>query len=426
MNRIDEVEIVGFWGNRTFHIKFHEDVNFFIGVNGSGKTTVINIIAAALSADFETLDKLPFESITIKLSEVGGKKKPSIVVEKKKRENSPYLKIAYKIREKASSGFVDYSLDDFEEERLLRGRIPRSMFYKYPGQFNRGLISKIGSLVNVNWLSIHRSSNPNKANDEDSYESSVDQKLNELNSSLVRYFSSLSSKVTDELEKFQKKLIVSILTARTEDAVLSSVQKFDQKKEKDALSTIFEKLGISADEAKIPLKKHFLSLDMALNKLEKQASLTLADLNSIISAYRSHIVVQDWKQLLAKQSEILSPKETFLRVLNSLFQRKEILVNEQNVLCAITDSGKKLSINEMSSGEKQLLIILGEGLLQQKAPWVYIADEPELSLHVSWQECLINNLREINPEAQIICATHSPDIVGSFSKNVFDMEKIIT
>jgi predicted ATP-binding protein involved in virulence len=41
------------WGEKNLTLNFHEDINFLIGTNGSGKTTVINLIAAALSADFD-------------------------------------------------------------------------------------------------------------------------------------------------------------------------------------------------------------------------------------------------------------------------------------------------------------------------------------------------------------------------------------
>jgi predicted ATPase len=108
-----------------------------------------------------------------------------------------------------------------------------------------------------------------------------------------------------------------------------------------------------------------------------------------------------------------------------MFQGKRLTINERNELKAVTNTGRTLALPRLSSGEKQLLIILGEALLQGKAPWIYIADEPELSLHVTWQEKLTANLREINPSAQIIFATHSPDIVSSFEKKVFDMEKLI-
>jgi predicted ATPase len=70
------------------------------------------------------------------------------------------------------------------------------------------------------------------------------------------------------------------------------------------------------------------------------------------------------------------------------------------------------------------LFVLGEALLQEKRPWVYIADEPELSLHVRWQESLVENLRTINPNSQIIFATHSPDVVSIFDEKVFDMERM--
>ena len=99
-------------------------------------------------------------------------------------------------------------------------------------------------------------------------------------------------------------------------------------------------------------------------------------------------------------------------------------INAQNELQVTTQSGKDLPIHRLSSGEKQLLIVLGEALLQKKKPWVYIADEPELSLHIRWQESLVGNLRSINPNSQIIFATHSPDVVSTFDEKVFDMESM--
>ena len=65
MNKVDSISIEGFWGNHSLKIPFHDDVNFLIGVNGSGKTTVINLIAAVLTADFETLDRYDFKKIIV-------------------------------------------------------------------------------------------------------------------------------------------------------------------------------------------------------------------------------------------------------------------------------------------------------------------------------------------------------------------------
>ena len=67
-----------------------------------------------------------------------------------------------------------------------------------------------------------------------------------------------------------------------------------------------------------------------------------------------------------------------------------------------------------------------EVLLQEGRNLIFIADEPELSLHVLWQEKLLKALRALNENAQLIVATHSPDIVADYSQNVVDMKNIIS
>ena len=72
--------------------------------------------------------------------------------------------------------------------------------------------------------------------------------------------------------------------------------------------------------------------------------------------------------------------------------------------------------------KKQILILLTQALLRVDEPVVYIADEPELSLHVTWQEKLLESLVTLGGQKQIIVATHSPDIVGDFRDKVIDLE----
>jgi predicted ATP-binding protein involved in virulence len=42
---------------------------------------------------------------------------------------------------------------------------------------------------------------------------------------------------------------------------------------------------------------------------------------------------------------------------------------------------------------------------------VFIVDEPELSLHIDWQEKFIDAILAANPSVQFILATHSPAII---------------
>jgi predicted ATPase len=74
---------------------------------------------------------------------------------------------------------------------------------------------------------------------------------------------------------------------------------------------------------------------------------------------------------------------------------------------------KGKSLKELSSGERQILIILTYLAFVSGPNSVFIIDEPELSLHLVWQRVLIDALSELRPAScQIVLATHAPEIVG--------------
>jgi predicted ATPase len=429
MNILSNVTVSGFWDSQTIAIPFHADVNFLIGPNGSGKTNIINMVAAALNADFLTLDRLPFEKINLQLSEIGGTKKPSIEIEKKGKSNLPFSSISYKIKEKASGEIASYSLDDLEEQLTFRDyplRYNSEILSRRSNIVNANIIEKLKRIVNVSWLSIHRAeSSRSIREDRGSYESTVDKKLDELSNELLKYFSLLEKKGNSETSDFQKTVFLSLIPSQTENELFSAIKQLELSKEKEALIDIFHKFSVEDNKFSKILEEHFKLLKKAANSLETGAGIDQKQLISIVSAFRINSVVQKWNNLLDLQKKIYEPRETFLEIINGMLQRKNLKINEKNELIVKTSSNEILSIKQLSSGEKQLLIILGSALLQEKSPWIYIADEPELSLHIDWQEKLITNLRRINPKAQIIFATHSPDIVSVYGDRVFDMEKIL-
>jgi wyosine [tRNA(Phe)-imidazoG37] synthetase (radical SAM superfamily) len=77
----------------------------------------------------------------------------------------------------------------------------------------------------------------------------------------------------------------------------------------------------------------------------------------------------------------------------------------------------------LSSGEKQVFLILLTVLLQDGKPYILLLDEPEISLHIEWQRVLIKMIRDLNENCQIIIVTHSPSI---YFKGWSDKMKRIT
>ena len=111
----------------------------------------------------------------------------------------------------------------------------------------------------------------------------------------------------------------------------------------------------------------------------------------------------------------------------SLFEDTEDITDASLILKEVTNTGKKLNIFELSSGEKQLLLILLTVLCQDEKPSILLMDEPEISLHLRWQYELIEIIRTLNPNCQVIIATHSPSIYGKgWRDKVFFMNQIIT
>lgn len=91
----------------------------------------------------------------------------------------------------------------------------------------------------------------------------------------------------------------------------------------------------------------------------------------------------------------------------------------------LLQQGERLSPYVLSSGEKQMLIILLTVLTENKEPYVLLMDEPEISLHVEWQQRLIALIRQLNPRVQIVLTTHSPAmIMNGWMDDVTDVADI--
>ncbi len=127
------------------------------------------------------------------------------------------------------------------------------------------------------------------------------------------------------------------------------------------------------------------------------------------------------KKLRNKGTEydtVFAKQRYFIDTVNRLFLKTEKKINEEeNRLSFILNDGKKILPYQLSSGEKQLLIILLRVLNKDEKPSILLLDEPEISLHFTWQYELINIIRELNPNCQVIIATHS---VSIFAKGWMD------
>lgn len=104
-------------------------------------------------------------------------------------------------------------------------------------------------------------------------------------------------------------------------------------------------------------------------------------------------------------------KSHFHDIVDRLFAdtAKSIIRTENEI--RFLQMGEVLTPYQLSSGEKQMLVILLTVLVEDQQPYVLFMDEPEVSLHIDWQQQLIQLITELNPNVQIILTTHSPAVI---------------
>ena len=123
-------------------------------------------------------------------------------------------------------------------------------------------------------------------------------------------------------------------------------------------------------------------------------------------------VLQSGAPDAAQQAQRLSaPKTRFQDLIDDLFSEtgKRIVRTENEI--RFSQIGETLVPYQLSSGEKQMLAILLTVLVEDNQNYVLFMDEPEVSLHVEWQQRLIDLILSLNPNVQIILTTHSPAVV---------------
>lgn len=103
--------------------------------------------------------------------------------------------------------------------------------------------------------------------------------------------------------------------------------------------------------------------------------------------------------------------ELFCDIVDEMFAPTEKTINRDAAKVELQQMDETLDLKWLSSGEKQMLTILMTVLLEDGDYTVLLMDEPEVSLHLEWQQVLISTIQQLNPNAQIILSTHSPAII---------------
>jgi predicted ATPase len=435
------------FGYLPFEINFNEELNFLIGSNGSGKTTVLRLIDALLSVRIRDLVTTKYDFIEITFIHAGseytlGSKQfektitlklndqeiniphPNIFIKSKWRydlygENDPYegilnnLKNETLIKEIKDFPRIQFLSLDRNVYSVSKNEIQAKTKYSLFGEHSNdsqtdGSYLTTGfhqarMLISDEFKRVRSAEKKLEENLRSKFLSSSfnyimpDQAFFEINENI-----NSNEKVIKRIESFlnRKNEFTSLIFNLFKDEESSSVEKSNNLEKR--LLAFFKSLEMATSSLRKNKESKGVSLEIMMNYGQ---ILRLEELNKIVNDFNDH------------KRTIYRRINKFLDAINYFFADSGKKI-EPTIDGGIKISTKKenFPIEGLSSGEIHLFVIfafLGFSKNSKSGAVIFI-DEPELSLHLNWQENLVDKMVELNSNTQLIIATLSPEIVAGY------------
>ncbi len=197
----------------------------------------------------------------------------------------------------------------------------------------------------------------------------------------------------------------------------------------DENDNVILELDIDKDELKKTPKMIYLPSEVRFQNVHTSTQVDVLPLAYCIDDKSTYDIISYIKQAFDKQI-FSNPDMTVgqsisivCKKINSIFSilvMDVYLVGIKDPLTKMplfrNEAGVEFDINGLSSGEKQLFIRLLSLKSLEPEGCVILIDEPEISLHPSWQQRIVEVYQNIGRDNQIIIATHSPHIISSVKR----------
>jgi predicted ATP-binding protein involved in virulence len=443
-------------GYLPIDVSFFEDLTFITGLNGSGKTTALRLLMALLTPNLPELASIQFSKATVWLKD--GDKDISIFAESipdgmliktsnvetaliltlseiesikqvkrheetrggAARDSHQLHPVISEISRISTPMFLGLdrrfsspgsSIEDGEEARR-REFMARRFWPEEPSQ--RGS-TPIASLIEVNYLVVSKMQDIRAKQEElddhlrgEFFKKAFEYKPGNLGTKPI----ALPSK--SDLALYQSQL------ARIAEAV--EEVKIPIPEIRDNLDTFFERMSATIgllDQKNTYTKRPSKDSKPSAEKVRTQPSISEIHLEWIINRPQVDRILEHLRLLnefIEKRNELRAPITRFQSLVNEFLEQtgKKMIVNPTGqLMVSANHRNEEYPISALSSGERQLLIMLAHLSLSPSltGSGVFIVDEPELSLHIDWQEKFVDAIRSANPNVQLILATHSPAII---------------
>ncbi|MGX5643068.1 AAA family ATPase [Bacillus toyonensis] len=426
--KLKKISVTKLFGVFEHDIKLNTErgITIVIGENGLGKTKILEMVEAFFKGDFNLLKSIEFETLKFTFDD-------DIYWEVYKEE--PIEKeISLLVKQNNEEEPFSLELEEFNPDRIEHEavKIARTSNFLRRVSVDRWINARTGeSYTALELVTKYKRKNSisigfdiiKESNPPHWFASRFEEiKVSLIETQRVYDFENPNRTPIETVKKYSNELTDLIRQRLTESTELSS--KLDRTYPNRLIEELkYENRNISESELSNRLKeledKRSLLDAVGLVETEKNPSLSLIDnplVKNVLMLY-----VKDSFDKLSIFDEIAEKIRLLLKIINERFKHKRLYVNKDNGFLfrstVIQDekSYKIIPLEQLSSGEKNELILFYNLIFNIPPNSLILIDEPEISLHISWQNKFISDLKEIHKlnQLDIIIATHSPDIISN-------------
>lgn len=451
MRMLKEFWIIGLWGERNYHLSIDDGKLIMVGENGCGKSTVLRIMYYTLAKKWGQLVKEDFERIKI----VIGDEEKEFTKEQLGRPDEYLIDADAEVFSRFPTVFRRRYLDGYKDKLMAEEVLSILENIGYPeGAFDAEIekLEKMASMVPDSikeiseWLKkcfeqpllympTYRRIEKNPEIQERDLEyrkryrnypvrNSRNMKMevshigmNDVNAAIHDLIAEIKSKYAKSSSQLNLDCFRGILGQDFKD--VDSIP--DEYMESESIEMIFESLNEDEllDVDKMQIKEKLVAIIGKTQAYDEYDKIVIYYYNMLIKRYESlKIIENQLEHFFYVCNQYLSGKEFVYKP-----KSFEYLINVQSRNGTL----KEMNIEQLSSGEKQIVALFSYIYLLVKQPCTIIIDEPELSLSVPWQETILEDIIKSKMCKQLIVATQSPFVYdNSLSPYAHAMEEFLT
>lgn len=433
MLTIKSIEIVKLFGTINHQIEFskEDDITILLGQNGVGKTAILRLLNMVFNHQLSSLTEIPFQSAVISFYEgkelhIDLSKGDAYDVKDYELSNGDFLntttcgQIAENVRETLRNirGYISANYRNDDEiwidrnsgDCLSSEELVWRCQEKHPGwlvdlkDIYPIWLYDIIDDMHVNFIQTQRLQTlsatiiPGKVVNRNSleYQNTLILIANEMKERLAKIQQEYGQKASELDESYPYRLV-------------DSLQEYTYTK--SDLNTLKKSLD-ELEEKRERLKEAGL-----INKSKWQSRKLNTSTRSqyVLKAISLH--VEDTQEKFAILEAELERIELFRSLINERFLNKIVVVNSTEGICIeSTETGFDIPLEKLSSGEKHLMVLYYDMIFKFESGTLVLVDEPEISLHVSWQKRFVSEMKKIMKVngLKAIIATHSPTLIGRY------------